>query len=118
MLDVRTTINVSRSEILSLDVGGVRRILDSLLIDRAEIERNRNSVAIYVLGYDGDSRDLYLIPEARKWFHCLFDEVPELFYWANMRGQFLMFYALMMQKPVKAPGGRIVSPEDMMSFLR
>jgi hypothetical protein len=117
MLDVRSTINVSKAEVLSLDVRGVRRILDSVLADRAELERNRNNVAIYVLGYDNDSRELYLIPEVRKWFHRLFDEVPELFYWMNMRENFLVFYALMMQRPIKVEGGTIVSPEDMQQFL-
>src|SRR5215831_20778651 len=72
------TIMISREEIVSEDVSRVRTILNTFV--PTLVERNRNRVTIMVEGYNDDPRELFLINEVRKWFHHLFDAVPELFF--------------------------------------
>ena len=101
-MNTPVTILVSKDEIVSENVSGVRGILDSFV--PILIDRNRNRVTIMINGYDTDSRELFLINEVRKWFHHLFDIVPELFFWLDMRPPWLTFYATMFGTPVRVQG--------------
>jgi hypothetical protein len=109
------TILVSKEEILSGDVSRVRSILDSFVPEA--LENNRNRIIVNVLGYSDDSRELYLIGEVRNWFHCLFDSVPELFFWLNLTQPWLTFYAIMHGTPIRQNEGTTVSREDLEHFL-
>ncbi len=109
------TILISKDEIVSVNASRVREILDSFV--PTLIDRNRNRVNIMVNGYDDDSRQLFLIGEVRKWFHHLFDVVPELFFWMDMLPPWLAFYSIMFGTPVRAEGGTTVSKEDSQRFL-
>ena len=114
-MNTPVTILVSKDEIVSESVSGVRGILDSFV--PILIDRNRNRVTIMVNGYNTDSRELFLINEVRKWFHHLFDVVPELFFWMDMRPPWLTFYAIMFGTPVREQGGTTISREDLQRFL-
>jgi len=109
------TIMVSREEIVSEDVSRVREILNTSV--PTLVERNRNRVTIMVNGYNDDPRELFLINEVRKWFHHLFDAVPELFFWMDMSRPWLTFYAIMFGTPVRQKGGTTMSSEDLQRFL-
>ena len=114
-MNTPVTILVSKDEIVSENASGVRGILDSFV--PILIDRNRNRVTIMINGYDTDSRELFLINEVRKWFHHLFDVVPELFFWLDMRLPWLTFYATMFGTPVRVQGGTTISSEDLQRFL-
>jgi hypothetical protein len=102
-------------EILSNDVSRVRRILDSFM--PVLIDRNRNRVELEVSGYEDDSRELFLIDEVRLWFNTFFDSSPDLFFWMNMRSQWMAYYAIMFGTPVRRAGYTTVSSEDLQRFL-
>ena len=114
-MNTPVTILVSKDEIVSENVSGVRGILDSFV--PILIDRNRNRVIIMVNGYDTDSRELFLIDEVKKWFNHLFDVVPELFFWMDMHPPWLTFYAIMFGTPVRVQGGTTISSEDLQRFL-
>ena len=109
------TIQVSRDSVLAQDVSGVRGVLDSFALSL--ITKNRNSVIVHINGYLNDARELNQILEVRKWFHRLFDSVPELFYWCDMEEGMLLFYATMMFAPVRSQGGSVLRDEDMQKYL-
>lgn len=115
MPDALVTIQVSREELLRQDVSRVRRILDSFV--PGLLKRNRNAISVEVMGYDDDPRELFLIPEVRKWFHRLFDVTPDWFYWMDMSNDRLLLHALMMFSPVRVEGGTTIRPEDVQAFL-
>lgn len=115
MLQGSTTIRVGQEWILSRNISFVRNLLNTFIPKL--LERNRNKVRIEIIGYEQDPRQLFLINEVRAWFHKLFDEIPELFYWMDMSDNYLEFYALMMFTPKRVEGGTILSPEDMQKFL-
>lgn len=109
------TIQVSKDEIINEDVSRVRGILDSfvpLLFDR-----NRNRVTIEISGYGADSRELCVINEVRRWFQHLFEVVPELFFWMDMRDPWFTHYAIMFGTPIRVQGGTTISNEDVEEFL-
>lgn len=109
------TIEISKDEILNVDVSRVREILDSFIPNL--FDRNRNGVAITVSGYNTDSRELFQINEVRKWYNHLFEVVPELFFWMDMRPPWFTFYAIMFGTPIRVNGGTTVSSEDLERFL-
>lgn len=111
----KVTIVIERDDVLALDVSQVRDILDSFIPDL--VKRSRNDVTIVINGYDEDSRELVIIPEVRAWFHQLFKVVPEVFFWMDMSGLYLTFYAIMKGTPVRADGGTTVSADDIQKFL-
>jgi hypothetical protein len=114
MTDTPVTILINKEEVLAQDASRVRRVLDSFF--PLLLEKNRNSVAVLVTGYDDDQRELFLIPEVQAWFHRLFDIAPDLFYWMDMRNGRLLLYALMRCSPVRVEGGTTIRPEDMQEF--
>lgn len=111
----KVTITVNKYEILRLDVSGVRNILDGFPPDL--VERNRNGVTILVNGYEDNPRELVIIPEVRLWFHRLFEVVPEIFFWMDLRPPYLTFYAIMASAPVRRDGGTSLSAEDLKNFM-
>lgn len=110
-----STILVSADEVRAKDASGVRNVIDTFV--PALLRRNRNALIILVNGFNDDPRELYLIPEVRTWFHRLFDEVPELFYWANLEDTRFLLFGLMMFSPLRVSRGSTLSPEDMQRFL-
>ncbi|HXG28298.1 MAG TPA: chlororespiratory reduction 6 domain-containing protein [Nevskiales bacterium] len=116
MSETSGIILVEAAEVLTCDTRHVRKTLDSLI--PKHMGDNRNGVVILINGYDDDPQELFLIPEVRKWFHSLFDNVPDLFFWMNMGSGRLMFYALMMGKPIRIHGGTTIRSEDMRKFLK
>jgi hypothetical protein len=113
--DMPVTILINKEKVLAQDASRVRRVLDSFA--PLLLEKNRNAVVVLVTGYNDDQRELFLIPEVRPWFHRLFDIVPDLFYWMDMRNGRLLLHALMMHPPVRVAGGTTIRPENMRDFL-
>lgn len=109
------TIQISREEIASRDVSRVREILDSF--NPVLLERNRNRVQIEIQGFGDDSLELFLINEVRRWFHALFDAVPEIFYWMDMSEQWFTYYTLMFNHPITTEGSTTTSAEGVQRFM-
>lgn len=92
------TIQVSRQEIDRCETSGVSIILESFVPHL--LERNRNRVQIKVLGFGNDKRELFDIPEVRKYFRKLF-----------------LFLGLMLFEPYRVSGQVGLTPQDMQSYL-
>jgi len=109
------TLIVGKEMVLSRNVQAIRHSLNSYVPDRMEEYRNR--VILLIGDYEEDSRDLFLIPEVRAWFHELFLHVPELFFWMDMDNEMLIFYALMHGTPVQKENGVTIASKGLKSFL-
>ena len=81
------------------------------------VERNRNRVQIEVLGYGEDSRELFDIPEVRRYFQTLFECVVGLFYWIDIDSHMFVFLGLMLYAPIRVLGEVTISPQDLEAFL-
>ena len=82
-------IQVSLTEVQVADTSLSTSALKSFVPDL--LKRNRNRVRFEVLGYDDDPRELFDIPEVRKYFQNLIDENPGLFYWMDIDSHMLRF---------------------------
>ncbi|MCL6585579.1 MAG: hypothetical protein K6T72_03530 [Anoxybacillus sp.] len=53
------------------------------LLNKVEKRKNQlaNKVVLFFEGYEEDERELYQIPEVRKWMKKLFKQKPHLFYY-------------------------------------
>ena len=111
----KVTIAVNKNEVLALDTSRVRRILDDFMPELAD--RNRNGVVILVNGYEDDPRELVIIPEVRAWFNRIFEVVPEIFFWMDLRPPYLTFYAIMASTPIRRDGGKTLSADDIKKFM-
>ena len=108
-------IQVSLTEVQAADTSRATSILQSFV--PVLLERNRNRVRLEVLGYDNDPRELFDIPEVRKYFQNLFVENPSLFYWIDVDSYMLLFLGLMLFEPYRIEGQVGLRPEDMQSYV-
>ena len=108
-------IQVSLTEVQAADTSLSTSTLKSFVPDL--LERNRNRVRFEVLGYDDDPRELFDIPEVRKYFQNLIDENPGLFYWIDIDSHMLIFLGMMLFEPYRIEGQVGLCPKDMQSYL-
>lgn len=74
---------VGREEI---EAGDANRILATLAQLRSRPDRGRaalGTIDMSVHGYDRDPRELYEIPEVRRWFERFIDATPDLFFFVH-----------------------------------
>jgi hypothetical protein len=109
------TIQVSRQEIDRCNTSGVSIILESFV--PYLLERNRNRVQIKVCGFGNDKRELFDIPEVRKYFRKLFDDNPGLFYWIDINSYMFVFLSLMLFEPYRVNAQVTLTPQDLQSYL-
>jgi len=109
------TIQVPREAIENLCTDSVRNLIASFV--PALLERNRNRVQIEILGCDGDSRELFDIPDVRAWFQKLIEEMPEIFFWIDISSYMFLFLGLMLFTPLRHKGLVGLSPEDVQAYL-
>lgn len=48
-------------------------------------KKAKNCLALHFMGYDNDDREVYDIPEIKQYLRKLFTEVPEIFYFINIK---------------------------------
>jgi len=109
-------IQVSRDEVENIDTSGVIGILDSFVPDL--IDRNRNRVQIEVLGYADDPRELFDIPEIRRYFAKLFEDSDSLLFWIAIDSHMFIFLGLMLYEPVRVKGRVTLKPLHLQAFLQ
>lgn len=73
---------IGREQISSLDVSDARAFFDRLLISKTLAAHCQGKVEIGFHGYDSDPRELFEIPQMRRFVPLLVDALPELFFFA------------------------------------
>ena len=66
---------ITKSEILNTDVSRLKQFIEMFHADCESLESIRNKLSLGVHGYENDSRELYEIPEVRRWFKHAEQEV-------------------------------------------
>lgn len=74
---------VQRAEIERRSTKRALRWLHALVADRDTAWASRNSLVVEVIGYDSDSRELWEIPEVRRFFRKLHGVWPYWFFFAS-----------------------------------
>ena len=60
--------HVTKDEILECDFSGINSFFKRLSRNKESLIKNRGTLEILVNGYDDDSREIYEIPEVRRWY--------------------------------------------------
>ncbi len=76
-------INIGLDEIKALDVSDVRNSFDRLRRTKELAAHCQGKVEICFYGYDDDPREVYEIPEVRKFAPVLVNALPELLFFLN-----------------------------------
>lgn len=87
---------IGREEIKSLDVTEARAFFDRIRSSKELVAHCQGRVEIGFHGYDTDPRELFEIPEMRKFVPILADALPDLFFFAytGERGHTLKTFAM------------------------
>lgn len=75
-----TMLVVGREDIEAGDASEILAIFDKLRTGPDRGRASMGTVDLVVGGYDHDPRELYQIPEARRWFKRFIDATPDLFF--------------------------------------
>jgi hypothetical protein len=111
-------VTVSRREVESRDVAPALQVLESLLYDAETVRAFRGRAGLAFHGYDDDPRELYQIPEVRRFVAELDSRFPYWFYFLSTGNDMLKMIAfcLCRTRPVSAG---LASPDqqDLQAFL-
>jgi len=77
----------------------------------------RGGIVISFSGYDDDPRELYEIPEVRKYVSALDAAFPYLFYFCSLSNPTLRVFAMCTCKVTKVAGGVTIDQKDFQKFL-
>jgi hypothetical protein len=76
-------IIISKEEIENNDLSQTLKQLNYLIKDKGTLERFHQRLDIGVSGYDNDKRELFEVPEVRKYLQDLDSKFPYWFYFLN-----------------------------------
>ena len=109
---------VGHSDVPKLNVKPYVDILNNLLTDSYLVHKFRHRVDLAFEGYDSDAREIFKVPEIRK-FVKKFDEVwPFWFFFMSKQSSTLKAIAFCLSSYNKvAPGLTRVEPGDLEEFL-
>ena len=108
---------VDRTEVEVLDVSGTARILSRVLATRNAIERHRGRVDLAFHGYSNDPRELYEIPEVRRFCAKLDDAFPYWFYFLATERVTLGVIACCLCSVTKLRPGVVSFGPDLLEFM-
>jgi len=108
-------ISISREEVELCDPSNVVAIVSSWI--PLLLERNRNRVQLEVRGYSDDPRELYDIPEVRRFCAALVDVFPGMFYWLDTESHMFALIMLLLYHPIRVEGGVTVATADLQEFF-
>lgn len=77
----------------------------------------RSNMAFTVSGYDTDPRELWAIPEVKKWFRSLYKKVPYLFYFLSEENYGINTVFLILVNIQSSKGEEIQINRDEMNTL-
>ncbi|MHB8523142.1 MAG: chlororespiratory reduction 6 domain-containing protein [Limisphaerales bacterium] len=115
--DTKAIFEVPYEDILSGNTDTVLSALRGFLTNRERVVRGRNKITLLFAGYDDDPRDVYNIPEIRRYAKALDEQFPYWFYFADLDQGTLKVLALCLCRIVKVPGGSTSNGEDLKTFL-
>lgn len=109
--------DVSRKQAEDCDIDDNLKNLTFFLKNRENVVKGRGKTAISFSGYDNDPRELYEIPEVRKYISTLDNAFPYLFYFCSLSYPTLRVFAMCTCKVTKVAGGVILDQNDFQNFL-
>ena len=107
---------VDRSEVEGLDVSRTAVILSRALADRDAVKRYRGRVDIAFSGYSNDPRELYDVPEVRRFCSKLDDAFPYWFYFLSTDGVTLGLIACCLCSVTELRPGIVSFGTDLLQF--
>jgi hypothetical protein len=81
------SIVIPAEEIHQCSMAFITDLLNRLSKTRELVLANRGKLEIFFPGYDSDSREIYEIPEVRRWVEVSIDSGVPWFYFLNTRGR-------------------------------
>ena len=108
---------VDRIEVEALDVSRTASLLSRVLADRNAVERHKGRVDLAFHGYSNDPRELYEIPEVRRFCAKLDGAFPYWFYFLSTEGVTLGVIARCLCLVTKLREGVVSFGPDLVAFL-
>ena len=108
---------VDRTEVEALDVSRTASLLSRVLADRNAVEGHQGRVDLAFLGYSNDPRELYDIPEVRRFCTKLDDAFPYWFYFLSTEGVTLGVIACCLCSVTKFRAGVVSFGPDLVAFI-
>ena len=108
---------VDSTEVEALDVSRTAAILSRVLADKNTVERYRGRVDLAFLGYSNDPRELYDIPEVRRFCSKLDDAFPYWFYFLSTDGVTLGVIACCLCSVTELRPGVVSFALDLLEFI-
>ena len=114
----RLNVVISREEVASIDTSSTVNTLSRVLVDRETVQRFRGRIEISFDGFDDDAREVYEIPEVRRFCVDLDKLFPYWFYFLSTDNETLKMIAFCLVPVTKiAPGFVRPSKLGLASFL-
>ena len=111
-------INVERADVEALDITRTAVFLSRLLADRNSVERYKGCLELSFDGYNSDPRELYEIPEVRKFCSKLDQSFPYWFYFLATNSLTLLVIAGCLCTVTRVKPDKIkFESEDLIEFL-
>ena len=110
-------LEVSRKQAENCNIDDQLNTLSFFLKDREYVIKGRGKIAISFSGYDDDPRELYEIPEVRKYVSALDTAFPYLFYFCFLSYPTIRVFTMCTCKVKKVPGGETLDQNDFQNFL-
>jgi hypothetical protein len=111
------TFSVPYEDVINCNIKTVFEALDSLLESRASVIASRGKIALSFDGYENDPRDVWYIPEVRRYVAALDAAFPYWFYFLNLEMPTLKVLCLCLCAVVKASGGVKPNTADLKLFF-
>jgi hypothetical protein len=111
-------VGVSRVQAETHDVATIVSILRSVLYDAETVRAFQGKVSLGFDGYDDDPREVYEIPEVRRFVSALDAEFPYWFYFLITDNEILKTITFCMCQITKPSPGRIkLEPNELQNFI-
>lgn len=108
---------VFRAEVEAADVSRTAAVLSRVLIDRSAVQRYRERVDLSFYGYSSDPRELYEIPEVRRFCKKLDEAFPYWFYFLSTERVMLTVVASCLCSVTKPILGAVSFGPDLIEFI-
>ena len=110
-------LNVARESVEQADTRDIAPFLYDLTQAPEKALASRGNVAIILQGYENDSRELYEIPEARRWWQTLDSQFPELFYFLSPYMEQRVLYISCLLPCKKLEGQVSIDSDELKNFI-
>jgi hypothetical protein len=111
------SFDVSYEDIINCDIRTVSEALNWLLESRQSVLAGRGKIALSFSGYDDDARDVWDIPEIRRYVAALDATFPYWFYFLDLRMSTLGVLGLCLCRVMKVGAAVTPNMEDLRDFV-